>query len=51
VEVCPSDAIELIYKWRPSSYDKPVELHQSTRLAHLRESADKAKEGVEKKKD
>jgi len=44
VHVCPSDAIELIYKWRPSLYEKPVELHRSTRLAHLRESADKAKE-------
>ncbi len=51
VQACPSDAIELIYKWRPSLYDKPVELHKSSRLAHLRESADKAKEGVEKAKD
>ena len=51
VDVCPSDAIELIYKWRPSFYDKPVELHKSARLAHLRESADKAREGVEKGND
>lgn len=51
VQACPSDAIELIYKWRPSLYDKPVKLHQSTRLSHLRESADKAKEGTEKTKD
>lgn len=51
VQACPSDAIELIYKWRPSLYDKPVELHKSTRLEHLRESADKAKEGTEKGKD
>ncbi|MGZ6224842.1 MAG: 4Fe-4S dicluster domain-containing protein [Syntrophales bacterium] len=50
VQACPSDAIELIYKWRPSLYDKPVELHKSTRLAHLRESADKAKESLEERK-
>jgi ech hydrogenase subunit F len=51
VQACPSDAIELICKWRPSFYDKPVELHKSTRLEHLRESADKAKDGVEKGND
>src|SRR5271157_3921250 len=51
VQACPSDTIELIYKWRSSLYDKPVELHKSVRLAHLRESADKAKEGAEKAKD
>jgi ech hydrogenase subunit F len=46
VQSCPADAIELIYKWRPSLYDKPVELHKSTRLEHLRASA-----GKEKKKE
>jgi len=51
VQACPSDAIELIYKWRSSLYDKPIELHRSARLVHLRESADKAKEGTEKAKD
>jgi len=51
VQACPSDAIELIYRWRPSLYDKPVELHKSVRLEHLRESADKAKEGTEEGKD
>jgi ech hydrogenase subunit F len=52
VQACPSDAIELIYKWRPSLYDKPVEFHKSTRLAHLRESADKVKkQEVEKGSD
>ena len=43
VHACPSDAIELIFKWRPSSYDKPEEVYKSTRLEHLRVSAEEAK--------
>jgi hypothetical protein len=29
VHECPTDAIDLIFKWRPSVYEKPVEVHQA----------------------
>ena len=29
VLACPQDAIDLIFKWRPPFYTKPVEVHQA----------------------
>ena len=51
VHACPSDAIDLIFKWRPSSYDKPEEVYKSTRLEHLRETTDAAKDALASKED